>query len=777
MRLSRVTSKLSVAVFLLASVGACNEEASFQSGDLGNQSELEEVNRYGDEDAIAGLPTGPGDDIDGDGIPDGIDDGTGTLDGSDPSGAGGGSNTASNSGSTTTPGGGGTGTNPDGTSGGTGTVGSGGDTTVPGTPIYSELVQRFSTNNSGSVASTVNVGPGIMSTDVLLLNSYADYSKSFTQITRPSATKMHKQGTAGSTGDETFTQQLVTGVLDILVVIDNSGSMKEEQENLATKLKPLLTYIDDSDWRIGVVTTDPNDPCMRAVIQKGDANAESSFANAINAGTDGNGNEQGFRQAVKGLSCSGTDWIRPTSTLAVLIVSDEDNCSSNGEDCVTDPWNKPSYLTNHISSNMSRNLGADARVYGIIWHPNESCSSGYNKSYQYADVIQSTGGTHGNICDADYSQTLVKISEDVSGILKSQFALKNTPDDGTLQITITPAGGTPVLTNDYTLSGNIITFNQPPADGSMIRATYTYGAREVTSTFALDSKPAADTLTVMVNKVLQSPTAYTVNADAQTVTFKQAPVDNADISISYKLDVALTTGFEIGTSAELSSVKTYVNDSLATSGVSYDKANGIVKFSTPPADGASIRIDYKEVEGPILTYSLLLSGQNQYGFEVYDESKNPVESAKISGGVLTIATADHAVNKVLAINYKNDSSGKQEIPLAHTPLDGTFNLAIEGDECTLGDSVIIQQDSILVDCDMDQGIILTFSYDYVGEPKRTFDMSEVSNPDVGQWSVKVDGLEVTDFTRTGTKITVGGSVEVYQDSEVMISYKFQVKNS
>ena len=39
-------------------------------------------------------------------------------------------------------------------------------------------------------------------------------------------------------------------LLDIQIVIDDSGSMKEEQANLASKLSALLTSIKDRNWRI-----------------------------------------------------------------------------------------------------------------------------------------------------------------------------------------------------------------------------------------------------------------------------------------------------------------------------------------------------------------------------------------------------------------------------------------------------------------------------------------------------------------------------------------------
>ena len=85
-------------------------------------------------------------------------------------------------------------------------------------------------------------------------------TKDFTQDDYPSVTTSHKQGRAGDPQSQNF-EQGEWGMLDLLVVIDNSGSMTEEQANLSTKLQPLLSKIAKSNWQIAVVTTDPADGC------------------------------------------------------------------------------------------------------------------------------------------------------------------------------------------------------------------------------------------------------------------------------------------------------------------------------------------------------------------------------------------------------------------------------------------------------------------------------------------------------------------------------------
>ncbi|MBC7660110.1 MAG: hypothetical protein H7249_10405 [Chitinophagaceae bacterium] len=126
--------------------------------------------------------------------------------------------------------------------------------------------------------------------------------QTFNQLNRPVYTEVFPQSSQLQDLSESFQQNsTASGILDLLLVIDNSGSMTEEQQNLSSKLSPLLYYLKDSDWRIGVVTTDPKDGCLRGLISKGDANSSELFTNAVNAGIKGSGNERGILQAVAGL--------------------------------------------------------------------------------------------------------------------------------------------------------------------------------------------------------------------------------------------------------------------------------------------------------------------------------------------------------------------------------------------------------------------------------------------------------------------------------------------
>ena len=80
--------------------------------------------------------------------------------------------------------------------------------------------------------------------------------------------------------DQEISPVIADRPLDILLVIDNSGSMGPAHESLSGNLDGLIDKVRDSDWRI-VITTATFTDCLRAVINKDDPNYESLFTDAI----------------------------------------------------------------------------------------------------------------------------------------------------------------------------------------------------------------------------------------------------------------------------------------------------------------------------------------------------------------------------------------------------------------------------------------------------------------------------------------------------------------
>ena len=152
--------------------------------------------------------------------------------------------------------------------------------------------------------------------------------------------------------------------IDLLFVIDNSGSMGQEQANLIANFPMFITVLDQSglDYRVAVTTTARDyhynmtlpiggqipmntgagedgrmlQPAAcnmtKRWIDKGDPNPAQTFSCVANVGTSGNGDEMplgGMRDALEDRMMDNTNagFHRMDALLGVVFLTDEEDCS------------------------------------------------------------------------------------------------------------------------------------------------------------------------------------------------------------------------------------------------------------------------------------------------------------------------------------------------------------------------------------------------------------------------------------------------------------------
>jgi hypothetical protein len=172
------------------------------------------------------------------------------------------------------------------------------------------------------------------------------------------------------TGTEPHVVELTTPVkLDLLFMIDNSGSMEEEQANLARNFPRLIDELKNlpmglPDLHLGVVSSDLGDGSWSGeggalqvpsgcgldpkkgrylISQSGsnnnfDGDIAHVFACLAELGTGGSGWEQqlaSVRMALSGFVPANDGFLRPDAHLAVVYITDEDDGSASPDSDTT----------------------------------------------------------------------------------------------------------------------------------------------------------------------------------------------------------------------------------------------------------------------------------------------------------------------------------------------------------------------------------------------------------------------------------------------------------
>ena len=261
--------------------------------------------------------------------------------------------------------------------------------------------------------------------------------------------------------------------LDIVWVIDNSGSMADEQDALGQNFNVFIQdFITKSvDFRMGITTTDcsselkcgklvaGSDTKLTSAMAKANKNQFlSDFNSLVQVGISGSGNEKGLAAAKNFMTKHSSTLIRPDSYLAVVILSDEEDQSADAVAAYTD------YL-----KSFKANAGL-VKVYSIVDLGKTNSGAGITvggERYKQASI--NTAGVAADI-RADFAGVLGDMGDDIINLLDS-FALAAKPIAGTLKVYVNDQLVTNYIFDE---SSRSIKFdpNSLPQVGANIRVTY-----------------------------------------------------------------------------------------------------------------------------------------------------------------------------------------------------------------------------------------------------------------------------------------------------------------
>ncbi len=274
-------------------------------------------------------------------------------------------------------------------------------------------------------------------------------------------------GTYETEHTDEFVQTNGTEV-DVLFVVDNSGSMGDEQNNLASNFSNFITAAAgwSADYHIGVTSTDMDADSGRLIgTPRFVTNADwQAFENNVRLGDSGSATEQGLAASQAALSlprtadsdvacsddagcpepercydgfCGGSNrgFLRSDAALEVVYVSDEEDSS---------PADLNFYINflKSIKGFYNENMFHAHAIVG----PAGGCSTssgngGAAAGLRYIDVANATGGNVGSVCSPSFASHLTSIGDIAFG-LRTQFFLSRVADPGTIEVTVAGAGCT-----------------------------------------------------------------------------------------------------------------------------------------------------------------------------------------------------------------------------------------------------------------------------------------------------------------------------------------------
>ena len=267
---------------------------------------------------------------------------------------------------------------------------------------------------------------------------------------------------------DSFIQSRSTDGIDILWVIDTSGSMIRYEPQLLAGIEEMLNALPASGWRLNIISNDPS--CAQTDAQfplvPGDDIVDAT--NMLNMMCTGHW-EEGFDAVYEYISTNpySSTWMRPSSSaLLVVFVSDEEEQSRTHFSGPTSDFTfwyssirslGSSYIASVVTQDPSTSL--------CDWTPNIR-----DVGERYMEATNYFGGTIVDICADDWTAGVADASNQIEP--RESLELTHTPD---------PVSAIRVFINGslnydwyYDSTDNKVHFTVIPSGGDLVEIGYLY---------------------------------------------------------------------------------------------------------------------------------------------------------------------------------------------------------------------------------------------------------------------------------------------------------------
>lgn len=315
--------------------------------------------------------------------------------------------------------------------------------------------------------------------------------------------------------DQVFQQSptVIERKIDILWVVDNSGSMESSQANLASSFQSFITRFQslNYDFHMAVTTSDAyraeyNNNTDLLLLRDGSSvsgssgvrvmkndtpNLSSVFITNITQGINGSGDERAFQSLKNVLSYSeNADFRRNDAFLAIIIVSDEDDFSATTSAFLNGNYNSIRLVPVDTYFNFLKDLTQSGLTEGsplnfsvsAITIPDDACLAqlttdewpGRSKGIRYLDLVAKSAGVTTSLC-GNFGDALELISDSIIA-LTTVFHIEREPIPESIKVIVDGVSIPQDAATGWIYQASDKTIRFPgsfvPGQGSAISITY-----------------------------------------------------------------------------------------------------------------------------------------------------------------------------------------------------------------------------------------------------------------------------------------------------------------
>ena len=262
--------------------------------------------------------------------------------------------------------------------------------------------------------------------------------------------------------------------VDVLFVVDGTGSMSEERASLAGSASSFIEALEEDslDWQLAAISTDLVDEGVLHgdpwILTPQTEAPEAALAAALDIGADHPPPSAGLDSAVLALR-DGTGqnhgFRRDNAALHVVFVSDGEDQSG-----IVLGSNPVDGFVALLEEEAAR-TGQPARASAVVGDAPDGCDGATGEAtagLRYLAVADRSGGAQVSVCDADFAAVAARLGE-LAVTWPTRFLLQGVPVAGTVSVEVDGARKTDFVV-DY--SNPAVTFDSPPPPYATLLVNY-----------------------------------------------------------------------------------------------------------------------------------------------------------------------------------------------------------------------------------------------------------------------------------------------------------------